>query len=98
MNDPSKKPAKQQIEGFTMSNPPETVKPIGTIKRSLQVWFSPQQLIDLSNIALCAWEDDMVKSRLKYLGITEDTWSELGLKLKKELDRIGVKSDELSRM
>lgn len=63
-------------------------KPIGTVKRSLQVWFSPQQLIDLAAVVVLASESMSVED-FKEIGITPDTLGELGLKLNKEIERLG---------
>lgn len=59
------------------------------MKRSLQVWFSPSQILDLAAVVLAAAEDKPFRTRLlKSDVISEDSLNELILKLNKEVERV----------
>ncbi len=69
---------------------PQEGKPLGTIRRSLQVWFSPQQLLDLGTLIVAVSDNDFMKHRLiKEYGFTPNSLNELALKLNAEIKRLG---------
>jgi hypothetical protein len=59
------------------------------LRRALQVWFSPQDLLDLAAIVSVALESPTIQRKLKKeYGISEGQLAELGVKMTKEVERV----------
>ena len=58
-------------------------------RKALQVWFSPADLLDLATLVLAAGEHLAFGQYLvREYGITSSRYSDLVLKMKKEVERV----------
>jgi hypothetical protein len=59
------------------------------LKRSLQVWFTPQTLLDLAALVSLALEDKAFRKKLdKEYGISLNQLAEIADKMRKEVERV----------
>jgi hypothetical protein len=60
----------------------------GPLRRARSVWFSPQDLIDIAQILVEAFEYKEIRRRLERQGISLERLAELADKMNKEVSKL----------